>query len=421
MAKTNSTAITALAAKRFKYNSESGKKPSFLADSPPHSGLRLLAYASGNKTWVYRYRNKITSELKQVKIGSYSEGSLGLAKAREYYNQYKAERDNGGCPATRLKSEKNEAKEKVKLAKVKPYTVADMMDHYITEHVEQKRTIKGYTEVKRLSDKDIVSNIGNIVANELTRANVHDLIQQIATRAPAIASDVRRELRAAFDHSISAGRIPEHTNNPTTGVKAPERGKGKRILTDSELVLFLKWLPTATFSDNVKDTLLLALYTGCRSGEIVQASWKSIDLGKGTYHLTDTKTGVDRTVQLSTQAVQLLSKRLGNNSDYVFPSNRGNKHIQQKAVVVALCHKRGGIVPKDTLKIDNWSAHDLRRTTRSGLSRLRCPSNIAEAILGHSKKGVEGTYDLHQYEDEAKEWLQVWCDHISLLASKEVK
>lgn len=419
MATANSTAISALAAKRFKYNSESGLKPSFLADAPPHSGLRLLAYRSGNKTWVYRYRNKIDGQLKQVKIGSYSESDLGLAKAREYFYQYKAERDVGGCPATRLKEEKKQVREKVQLAKIKPYSVSDMMDHYITEHVEQHRTIKGYTEVRRLSDKDIVFNIGNIVANELTRANIHDLIQQIATRAPAIASDVRRELRAAFEHAISAGRIAEHTNNPTTGVKAPERGKGKRIFTDNELILFLNWLPTASFSENVRDSLYLCLYTGCRSGEIVQANWKNIDLSKGTYHLTDTKTDVDRTVQLSTQAIQLLSKRKDNGSDFVFPSNRGNKPIQQKAIVIALCHKRNGVVPKDTLKIDNWSAHDLRRTTRSGLSRLRCPSNIAEAVLGHSKKGVAGTYDLHQYEDEAKEWLQVWCDHLSSLVSKE--
>ena len=42
MAKTNSTANNALAAKRFKYNAETGKKPSFLADVPPHSGFWLL-------------------------------------------------------------------------------------------------------------------------------------------------------------------------------------------------------------------------------------------------------------------------------------------------------------------------------------------------------------------------------------------
>lgn len=418
MAKANSTAITALAAKRFKYNSDSGKKPSFLADTPPHSGLRLLAYETGNKTWVYRYRHKITAAIKQVKIGSYSE-ALGVAKAREEFYSYKKERDGGGCPATRLKEERCEAKETAKQLKVKPYAVIQMMEHYIVEHVEQKRSIKGYTEVRRLSDKDIIPAIGKIVAKELSRNDVHTLIQQIAVRAPAIASDVRREIKAAFEHAISAGRIPESISNPTTGVKAPKRGKGRRILSDNELATFMPWLVTAPISDNVRTCLFLALYTGCRTGEIVKAAWKDIDLEKGTYHLKDTKTGVDRTVQLSTQAIEILTKRKENNSVFVFPSNRGNQHIQQKAIVVALCHERKGVLPKETIKIDSWSAHDLRRSVRSGLSRLRCPSNIAEAVLGHAKKGVEGTYDLHQYEDECREWLQKWCDHISSLAIKK--
>ncbi len=419
MAKANSTAISALAAKRFKYNSDSGKKPSFLADAPPYAGLRLLAYETGNKTWVYRYRHKITGQLKQVKIGSYSESSLGIAKAREYFNAYKAERDNGGCPATRLKNEKLEAREKVKLAKKKPYTVADMMEHYLVEHVDQKRTIKGYTEIRRLSNKDIIPAIGKLIAKELSRSDVHELVQQITARAPSIASDVRRELRAAFEHGISAGRIPENANNPTNGVKAPKRNQGKRILIDEEITLFLEWLPNAMISQNVKDALLLSLYTGCRTGEIVKADWKSVDLDKGTYHLKDTKTGISRVVQLSRQALDLLKKRK-NDSKYIFPSNRGVKPINQHAIVCALAQpKADGTKPRDSLNIDDWSAHDLRRTARSGLSRLRCPSNIAEAVLGHSKKGVEGTYDLHQYEEECKEWLQVWCDHLSSLASKE--
>tara|TARA_R110001583_G_scaffold183881_1_gene342758 strand:+ start:347 stop:517 length:171 start_codon:yes stop_codon:yes gene_type:complete len=56
MAKTNSTAISALAAKPFKYNFESGLKPSFLADAPHHFRLRLLACESRKKTWLYRYK-----------------------------------------------------------------------------------------------------------------------------------------------------------------------------------------------------------------------------------------------------------------------------------------------------------------------------------------------------------------------------
>jgi integrase len=62
--------------------------------------------------------------------------------------------------------------------------------------------------------------------------------------------------------------------------------------------------------------------------------------------------------------------------------------------------------------IDDWSPHDLRRTVRTGLSRLGCPSEVAEAILGHSRKGIEGTYDLHKYEQECGVWLQKWADYL---------
>ena len=293
------------------------------------------------------------------------------------------------------------------------YSVADMMEDYIVEHVEQNRIRKGITEVNRLNNKNILPTIGKLTAKNLTRAIIHNLIQDIAKTAPVIARDVRRELRAAFEHAISAGRIPETVSNPTNGVKAPTNNKGCRILDEAELVQLLKWLPTAPFSGNARDALHLTLLSGCRSGEIVSAKWKDINLAKGTYHLDGTKTGTSRTVQLSKQAVEVFAARINNGSQYVFPSPRGNQPINQSAIVLALVQKKiNGTTPKDSSGIPDWSAHDLRRTTRTWLSKMRCPSDVAEAILGHAKKGILGTYDLHQYEDECKEWLQTWANKL---------
>nr|WP_330163176.1 hypothetical protein [Yersinia frederiksenii] len=65
--------------------------------------------------------------------------------------------------------------------------------------------------------------------------------------------------------------------------------------------------------------------------------------------------------------------------------------------------------------IPHWTPHDLRRTVRTGLARLGCPSEVAEAVLGHSRKGIEGTYDLYRYEAECKIWLQKWADYLDTL------
>lgn len=72
------------------------------------------------------------------------------------------------------------------------------------------------------------------------------------------------------------------------------------------------------------------------------------------------------------------------------------------------------------LDIPNWTPHDLRRTVRTGLARKKCPSGVAEAVLGHTKEGINGTYDLHSYEDECRVWLQKWADHLDSLMSESI-
>ncbi len=65
-------------------------------------------------------------------------------------------------------------------------------------------------------------------------------------------------------------------------------------------------------------------------GEVCPAAWKDIDLDKKTWHLRDTKTGVERHVQLSTQAVEFLKMLKLTTGEYLFPSLKGKKPLQQK-------------------------------------------------------------------------------------------
>ena len=46
--------------------------------------------------------------------------------------------------------------------------------------------------------------------------------------------------------------------------------------------------------------------------------------------------------------------------------------------------------------------HDLRRTSRTLLSRAGITADIAERCLGHAITGVRGTYDRHEYIDEKR-------------------
>ena len=52
--------------------------------------------------------------------------------------------------------------------------------------------------------------------------------------------------------------------------------------------------------------------------------------------------------------------------------------------------------------VTGYTLHDLRRTSRTLLSRAGIPADIAEMALGHALGGVRGTYDRHAYESEKR-------------------
>jgi hypothetical protein len=72
----------------------------------------------------------------------------------------------------------------------------------------------------------------------------------------------------------------------------------------------------------------------------------------------------------------------------------------------ALARRRGEGSAKVTLA--PWTNHDIRRSVRSQLSRLKVTEEAREAVLAHARPGLKGVYDLHDYLDEKREALQLW-------------
>ena len=67
--------------------------------------------------------------------------------------------------------------------------------------------------------------------------------------------------------------------------------------------------------------------------------------------------------------------------------------------------------------LPNWTIHDLRRVVRSGLSALRVPHEVTEAVLAHKPPGIVGIYDVHEYEDEKREALEAWAQRLASIVN----
>ncbi len=307
-----------------------------------------------------------------------------------------------------------------------------MIELYLTQHIEDRlvngkivsgaRKPKGQSEVRRTLYGDAVRALGSKPACLVTRKDVVNLIMEIVGRGSNVqAGNVLRELSAAFDYAIGLGKFNDDSANPALLAKSGLRQakirlthqKGKRVLSDKELTWLLNWLPGSVFTPTQKNVIRFTLWTACRTGEVCAATWSDIDLKNKTWHLKSSKTGIERYVQLPQQVIEFLEQLKLSTGEYLFPSQKTGLPIQQKSLTEQSWRLRE---TKRMLDIDHWTPHDLRRTVRTGLSRLGCRNEVAEAIIGHSRKGIEGTYDLHSYEVECRIWLQKWADHLDSLA-----
>jgi integrase len=66
---------------------------------------------------------------------------------------------------------------------------------------------------------------------------------------------------------------------------------------------------------------------------------------------------------------------------------------------------------------ERWTLHDLRRTFRSMLSRLRVPFETAERLLGHSQDVLSKTYDRHSHLSAMQEGVDKLANEIGRIVS----
>jgi len=420
-----------------------------LSDIGENSGLRISCGTTGKKSFFYRYRSPLNNQITQIKLGTYPE--MSLAEARVELRRLKIERRAGICPKQKMEQTKKEAKalfdaQSVILERI---TLRDMVEKYLSEVIEDRyvkdprtgdmkkvegaRKPKGQDETRRTIYGDAVRVLGDFLAEDITRKDVVSMIKAIIDRGAKVqAGRVLSELSSAYEYSIGLELFDDNFANPALLAKESFKQarvkltseKGKRVLSDNELREVLVWLPESGFSENHKNILKLTLWTGCRTGEVCAAEWKDFDLDKKTWHMRASKNETERYVRLSGQCVEFLKELKSEGETYLFRSERTGLPIRQKTLTEAKWRLKNPDKVKSQkfrkkqlwLKsVSDWSPHDLRRTVRTGLSRLGCPSDVAEAVLGHSKKGMEGTYNLHKYENECLIWLQLWADHLQSL------
>ena len=391
-------------------------------------GLRLVASTTG-RAWIYRYQSPGVDRMRQIKLGQWPAMPASSAAAR--WQELKALRESGADPAQEKKAKREAASARV-------YTVAHAVEDYISGHLDVNRQADGAKAVAaRL--RTATASLAKTPAANVTRRIAWDLIAGLADK-PVLAKSVRNELGGAWDLALDAGKLHEDSPNWWRQIMAGKlrskgavrdgqhKGTAKRVLSDAELITLLT-IDLQRFSQQVQDFLTLQLWTCTRGAEIVQMRRDQITQESDGWWWTVPKAATkgrnrvgaaDLRVPLVGRALAVVQRLEG---EWLFPSvsraglvgHQKQTYMQSKVnYLQPYCKSRADHV-RERLSVTHWSPHDLRRTGRTALAKLGCPTDVGESILGHVRPGVQGIYNLHENDPERRHWLTLWSERIEAL------
>lgn len=215
----------------------------------------------------------------------------------------------------------------------------------------------------------------------------------------------RGELEINFLASPSRGRR-------NTGLL--RRTKRDRVLRDDEIRAV--WAACAIVGPPFGELVKLLLLLGQRRKEVAGMLRSELDLDHSLRAIGSAryKTDIVHLVPLPPVAVELIRRMTKIDDVYVFSTAPGTRFSGFSKSMERLRQLSG---------IADWRLHDLRRTARTGMSRLknaagqRVGSDVAERVLGHVIGGVRGIYDRYEYLDEKREALDLWAARLGEIVS----
>ena len=343
-------------------------------------------------------------------LGSYR--NISLAKARELVKELRAKVSLGHDVAGEKQERKAAALAKIEAEK-HAVTVGQLADDYFERMILTRW--KHPNIVRSRIERDIKPNIGRLAVDDVKPMHIDAMLQTVVKRgAPTVANDVLRWVRRMFDFAVKRHMVQY---NPAQAFDISDAGgqekARERALSREELVsLFVAMRNAKGFSRENELTVKLLLLLAVRKNELCAARWREFDLEHGVWHLPGerTKTGAAIDISLPTIAVEWLRdlERLAAGSEWVLPArkmqHRMIPHIHENTLNVALS-KVKPLMPDS----EPFCIHDFRRTARTHLAALGVAPHVAERCLNHKLKGIEGTYNRHDYFEERKKALELWA------------
>lgn len=340
-------------------------------------GFGLRVTPNGAKTyWVqYRMGGRGTTT-KKVKIGVH--GSPWTPdQARTEAETLLAKVAQGVDPA---------AERKETLAKA--FTMSELADRYVTQHLQVKNKESTQKEFGRLVERIIKPELGSMAVVAVTRGDISALHHKLKD-TPRQANLALAVLSKMFSLAEVWGFRPDFSN-PCHLVERYKENARDRFLSNSEVerlgLTLAQMEADFAINESVANTVRLLLLTGCRLGEVRALRWNDVDLDTGALRIRDTKNGTPRAHPVGALAMAFLAE-LPRTSEWVFPAVTDAQKCLPEATV-----ENGWKRIRERAGLDGVHIHDLRHTVGTYAGQTNANAFMVRDKLGQKTLAMTGRY-----------------------------
>jgi integrase len=291
------------------------------------------------------------------------------------------------------------------LAARKAGTLDEVFDKFVFKHVERNKLLTE-TAIKYRYEKLIQPRLGRVPIYAITRKQVSELLDDIENdNGPAQADKVLNILLKLFKwYATTDGDF----NSPLVpGMGRYVYEPRERALSDDELRAL--WAVDSVMADFARFSIL----SGQRKAKVLELRFEHIVNGTW-FILSDSRRrkGTGEELILPAMALAIIERQR-------------TPQIQPRDLVFAMSESTLTRRKKELDAVLQFAAkartHDLRRTSKSLMSRAGVLPHISELVLGHKQKGLMAVYDQHQFTLERGQALQALADLIKKIVGLNVE
>lgn len=247
----------------------------------------------------------------------------------------------------------------------------EYMDKYARDHCKSWKVIEEcfYRYLSDWKERPI---------GEIKRIDIQVLLNKLAKERGKTTANRTLELIRAI---VNKGKqwMLVTGENPATAITKYKTKPRDRFLYEHEIPKLAAAI-AAEPSDNIRDYVLLSLYTGARKSNVLAMRWEHVDLEAATWLIPDTKNDTAQTILLTDAELEILRRRFQNrkkniNFEYVFPGPGVAGHLADP--------KKGWKRILERAGISDFHIHDLRRTLGSYMAMTGASLSVIGNALNH--------------------------------------